>query len=346
LTPGDFNTPNEAYFEHAHWVLEQAAERGLLVLLAPCYLGYAHAGWPGEQLAAEGWYGEVAINGYGRCRQFGRYVGKRFGDLDNLLWVMGGDRDPGDVLLEIGEMARGIGEADVRHLFTAHCAPESTPADEYRGEPWLNVNNTYTYGIVHAKVYGDYVRSPRMPSFLIETAYENEHSASEAQLRRQAYWSVLRGGFGHIFGCTPVWWFSDNWQGWLGSTGAQGMANFAAVFRSLRWWDLVPDAAESVLWNPAWQGRRLITAGLGESRGLDFCSAARTLDGTLAAAYMPTPRRLILDLSLITGDNAQLTWFDPIRGKLLDGGSRPTAASTQVDPPGDQDWLFVIRTDA
>ena len=100
LTPGDFRTPNDAYFDHARWVLERAAERGLQVLLAPSYLGFAHAGWPGTQLATEGWYSEVARNGFEGCREYGRFLGRRFGDLDNLLWVMGGDRDPGDVRLE------------------------------------------------------------------------------------------------------------------------------------------------------------------------------------------------------------------------------------------------------
>ena len=342
LTPGDFRTPNDAYFDHARWVLERAAERGLQVLLAPSYLGFAHAGWPGTQLATEGWYSEVARNGFEGCREYGQFLGRRFGDLDNLLWVMGGDRDPGDVRLEICQMAEGIRESDSRHLFTAHCAPESVPADVYDGERWLQVNNTYTYGIVHAKVYADYIRVPAMPSFLMESTYENEHSASDVQLRRQAYWSVLRGGSGHIFGCTPVWWFSDGWEDWLDSAGSRGMAHFAAAFQGRRWFDLVPDPAEGVAWNPSWQGRRLIMAGLGESRGLDFCAAARTPDGQLAMIYMPSARRLTLDLSLVSGRLAHVTWFDPIGGRWLDGGSLPVKASVDVDPPSAQDWLLVI----
>ncbi|MGH8628877.1 MAG: DUF4038 domain-containing protein, partial [Gammaproteobacteria bacterium] len=36
-TPGNFNTPNEAYFDHVDWVIKKAAEKGLVVLLAPLY---------------------------------------------------------------------------------------------------------------------------------------------------------------------------------------------------------------------------------------------------------------------------------------------------------------------
>ena len=40
LKPGQYDTPNEAYFQHADWVLRRAAEQGFLVLLTPSYLGF------------------------------------------------------------------------------------------------------------------------------------------------------------------------------------------------------------------------------------------------------------------------------------------------------------------
>ncbi len=35
-------------------------------------------------------------------------------------------------------------------LITAHCHPENSAIDQYRDEGWLDLNDTYTYGIVHA----------------------------------------------------------------------------------------------------------------------------------------------------------------------------------------------------
>ncbi len=54
LVPGDFTTPNEAYFAHADWVLRRAAEEGFLVLLTPSYAGFegGDAGWYREMVAA------------------------------------------------------------------------------------------------------------------------------------------------------------------------------------------------------------------------------------------------------------------------------------------------------
>ena len=45
--PGRIREPNEAYFAHAAWVIGEAARRGLAVLLAPAYLGYARPHFPG-----------------------------------------------------------------------------------------------------------------------------------------------------------------------------------------------------------------------------------------------------------------------------------------------------------
>ena len=80
------------------------------------------------------------------------------------------------------------------------------------------------------------------------------------------------------------------------------------------------------------------------SRGASIsCAAARTPDGQLAMIYMPSARRLTLDLSLVSGRLAHVTWFDPIGGRWLDGGSLPVKASVDVrDPPSAQDWLLVI----
>jgi len=57
-TAGDFSSPNEAYFAHADWVLQKANEKGLLVLLAPAYLGYGGG--------SEGFYQEMVASSTSR----------------------------------------------------------------------------------------------------------------------------------------------------------------------------------------------------------------------------------------------------------------------------------------
>src|SRR5215472_2135518 len=136
--PGDFSTPNDRYFDHADWVIRKAAEKGIQVFLAPIYLGYIGTD--------EGWIEEAIANGPEKCRAWGRYVGKRYRDFDNLVWIIGGDRNPESAREDVDAVALGIKEFDTRHLFTAHCHPENSALDQYKNDGWLNVNDTYTYG--------------------------------------------------------------------------------------------------------------------------------------------------------------------------------------------------------
>ncbi len=87
-TAGDYATPNPAYFAHVDWVLRKAAEYGIQVFLAPSYLGY-EGQWTG-------WYQEMVANGDVKLRQFGRYLGQRYKDFDNIIWLHGGDYNPPD----------------------------------------------------------------------------------------------------------------------------------------------------------------------------------------------------------------------------------------------------------
>ena len=108
LTPGDFRTPNPAYMDHVERVLQLIADRGFLVLLAPAYLGYPNPHYPGFGNRAEGWYDEVVANGPVGNRAWGEYLGRRFGHFQNIMWMMGGDRNPGLALEPLNALAHGL----------------------------------------------------------------------------------------------------------------------------------------------------------------------------------------------------------------------------------------------
>ena len=65
-------------------------------------------------------------------------------------------------------------------------------------------------------------------------------------VRRQAYWSYLAGGY-HTYGNTDVWNFgsyrpeaTQDWKAALDSPGARSLTVLARLFRSLEWWRLAP----------------------------------------------------------------------------------------------------------
>jgi len=336
--PGDFSGPNERYFEHVDWIIRKAADYNIQILLCPVFLGV-----PGTD---HGWYEELISQSLGQCLAYGTYLGKRYGDFDNILWSMGADRNPDrDGLERIDMIALGIKEHDHRHLMTAQCYPESSSVDIFSSGGWLDVNATYSYGIVHRKLLADYNHFPIMPTFLIETTYEGVDNSSQAQIRRQAYWSVLCGGFGHVFGNFAIWPFGaefgyavwprsdERWQVELDKMGSISMMHFGDFFRSQPWFDLISD-----------QKHAFVTGGLGEFRGLDYLSAAVSSDVHLLVAYMPTARTVTVDLTKMKGTHFSAWWFDPRTGKQIDTRDFPLSGSVEFTPPETGDWVFVVKS--
>jgi hypothetical protein len=331
-TPGDLGTPNDAYFKAAERVLDACAERGFLVILTPAFLGY-RKDRPGLSSHLEGWFDEVVASGPGGCRRYGEYLGQRFGRFSNVMWAIGGDWHPEDARPGLDALARGIRSAGVRNLFTAQPHPETSPVDVFAGSEWLDVNVTYTYGIVHQELLRDWQRDPVWPFFLIESSYEGEHNASELQIRRQAWWSVLCGGNGHVMGNHPIWLFWTGWEEALELPGSIAMARWGAYFRALPWADLVPDTQ-----------MRLLTGGLGEARGLDRASAAITPDGHLAVVYTPTRRPLEIQLGELAAERVRVEWFDPATGRRQASGTLVADGATWLTPPFAADAALVLES--
>jgi len=321
-SPADLASPNAKYFDHADWVIRKAAEHGIVVLLAPVYLGYTGLD--------EGFYDEVMAAGPEKCLAYGRFLGQRYRDFDNILWVMGGDRDPGPARENVDMVAYGIRESDRRHLMTAHCHSESYPPEQYPGS-WMQVATSYAYEIVHQRLAWDYARKPPMPLFLIESVYEGEHNASQLQVRRQAYWAILCGEFGHVMGNFPVWSFGPGWQAALDSPGSAALMHWGRLFRSRPWNELVPDT-----------DHKLVTGGIGEYWGFDYLAAAATPDGGTAVAYMPDARTITVDLSRLARGRANAWWFDPRTGSATAAGSFPAEGTRPFTPPAPGDWVLVL----
>ena len=328
--PGDFATPNEAYFAHAEYVIAKAAEKGILVLLAPAYMGY--------QGGDQGWYQEMAANGEVKLRAYGQYVANRFRAYDNLLWLQGGDFDPPEKLL-LRALANGIRDVDTRWLQTFH-GGRGTSALAFLGsaEPWLTVNDIYTdESTVVANAFLEYARST-MPFFLIEARYENEYGGTDETVRTQAYQAVLSGSTGHLMGNNPVWNFNTGWQTALNSPGATTLVHLRRLVDSLAWWTLQPDVNNT-----------LLTAGIGT--GATRAVAARAGSGAFAVLYTPTLRQLTVNLAQLAGPNVRARWYDPTSGTYTTaiGSPFPASGSQTLTPPGNnsrgsEDWVLVLES--
>jgi hypothetical protein len=343
VTPGDLGTPNDAYFRQAEETVRQAGRHGLAVLLCPAYLGYGGGD--------DGFFQEMLRNGPKKVREYGRYIGRRFRSHLNVLWIVGGDfTPPSDQRWTVDELAAGLLEEDPIHLMTVHYGPNTTAAACYGDRPWLQLNSVYDYREdLYVPCLEEELRSPRWPYFLLETAYEGEHKASAARIRRQAYWPLLCGAFGLLYGNSPVWHFGSrgvydrggDWRSALNSRGGQEMAYLVALFADRPWWRLRPDAEH-----------RLVTAGYGTFGELDYVTAARTDDRALALVYVPSTgregRELGLDLKGFKGP-VDARWFNPTDGRYQPvpgspfGNTEPARLTTPGDNgTGDNDWVLVL----
>jgi hypothetical protein len=337
LKPGDFATPNEAYFNRLGWLIKRAQEKGMLVLLSAADLGWATRNIPQFNVHDGMWYAQYKANGPEKCYQYGRFLGQHFGKFKNILWLLGGDRDPGDVRPEVLAMVRGLEETAPDQLKTYHAGAKSSGVF-FQAEPWLDVNMSYGYSDTYLMLAEDYNRTPTKPVFLGESGYEGENNdqrgGTPLRVRRQAYWGVLSGAFGNVYGSCG-WAFTTGWRDWLDSPGANQIKYFRSFFTSHKWYELKPDF-----------DHRILTGGYEE--GTEMATAAATSDGDFAVVYMPSARTVTLDLAKLRHD-LRIEWFDPANGETrsiaesLTGNNGPTSFTPPAKNFGvDSDWVLLL----
>ena len=328
FTGTTFTTPNEAYFANADYMIKSASSKGIIVMLDPLYLGYS--------CGSQGWCAEVQSASTSDMYSWGQYVGNRYKNYDNIVWLIGADTDPTPVKANVQAMVDGILSVDTRHAFTAHNEPESMAIDHWGNVTWLNINDFYTYSTsLYSNAQSAYAVSPTMPFFLIESAYENEHSSTQVQLRSQAYWTVLSGGIGQMFGNCPMWEFDSSnycgvtgWKSQLLSQGSLNMKYFGLLFNSRAWQLLVPDTNHSV-----------VTAGYGS--GINYVATALASDGSTMISYLPASTTLTVNMAKISGNSSMAWWYNPSNGQATLIGTYSNSGS-QAFTSSSGDWVLVI----
>ena len=327
-----FVSPNEKYFEHADYIIKAAAQRNIVVLLAPLYLGY--------DCKDEGWCTEVKAASPDDLHAWGRYVGTRYKNFSNIIWLIGGDTNPAQVKDKVLAMVEEMREVDTLHLFSAHNQPETMAITPWPEEPWLSVNNVYSYDSTIYKYYMKaYNHIPVMPYYQVESAYENEHNSTPQQLRSQAYRAILSGAMGHVFGNCPVWHFGsfkkwcnlDDWEIEMNNSGSTSMDYLQRLFRSRSWQTLIPDFEN-----------KIITSGYGTWGSKDHVASARSSDGSTIIAYLPSKRTVMVNMSMIGGEKANCWWYDPSNGKAIPIVTYASNGFRSFTPDSEGDRVLVI----
>ncbi|MGN9810191.1 apiosidase-like domain-containing protein [Micromonospora sp. BQ11] len=355
---GNLSTPNEAWWAHMDAFVDKAAARGLAVNMGLVWLGYRNEEWGAGQLAS---------NSISAATGFGQFIARRYatGTRTNVIFQMGGDANPDATTRDrINAIANGIRSVNATVPITAHTAPGGEGRVVYSSNaPWLNLSTVYTYypekgsgsRYVYAVSKDAYLRSPAMPFVMIESGYEGD-GASPAYVRAEQYWPTLSGAAGFAYGNRDIWPVNDSvfarsgqtWQNHLNDRGAVSAGHAARVMIDRPWWNLVPDFTHTT-----------VTAGFGTFNngtsigGADYVTAARTADGTLVMAYIPSTgtsaRSLTVNMARLSTSSVSAKWFNPANGTYATIGTFANSGSRVFTSPGDNgqgmnDWLLILES--
>jgi len=339
-TPGDLSTPNAAYFNRAAQMVDAAGARGMVVLLDPVETG--------------GWLGVLQNNGLAKAKKYGAFLGRRFKDKKNIIWMSGNDfqswRTESDNDLARAVM-RGLNGSDPNHIQTIELDYlVSASLEDKALRPLLSLDAVYTYKPTYAQELVEYKRADFAPTFMVEANYEFEHNGgtdggTTQNLRRQEWWTALSGTTGQLYGSAFSWRLQGDWQHNLDTVGIRQFSYVKQLLNALDWWDLVPDRTHDVLIHG--YGKYSTSDPIPDD---NYATAARTGDGTLVLAYLPTRRKVTIDMTKLAGQT-QAFWFDPTNEGETFIGNFSNTGTQDFTPPvhnhdGDADWVLLMEATA
>ncbi|HID29298.1 MAG TPA: DUF4038 domain-containing protein [Desulfobacterales bacterium] len=363
--------PNEKYFRHVDYIVNKANSRGMFVAIAPSWSDWMY------KYVGKGPHPFTSQN----ARKFGEYVGRRYRQND-IIWVIGGDRNPQgyeDILTAMVEgLDKGDGESDF--LMTFHGAkigkripPENVyyerlcSAHFFGDADWLDFHGAYSG---HQWAYPTYrliasmrAMKPPRPVIDLEPCYENhpyhpdgsrywanprkwdgKTRGTAALIRKQAYWAVLAGAAGHTYGNNDVWQFYDSEQP-RGEPRYRGNTHWREAMDSPGAFQMaiMRRLFESRPWHTMEPDQSIIVGG--QSRGENHIQAARASDGKFLFVYLPGGNEVTINMEKISGSDAKAYWFNPRNGDVAYIGRFPCSRTRKFTAPSsgiDNDWVLML----
>ena len=341
--------PNEAYFKHVDWVIKKAEELGIYIATLPTW---------GDKWRKQWGEGPVIFNTPEKAYNYGKWLGKRYKDRPNIIWVIGGDRNPvNENFLKINRaMAQGVKEGDQgKHLMTYHPGGGHSSSEWFQNDKWLDFNMLQTgHSKTNPKVYNgvnyDYNLKPVKPCLNGEPQYEdipigfsplNERFVA-FDTRQSAYWSVLAGAIGHTYGNNNIWqmWSSKykpvlnariSWYEAIHQPGALQMGYMRKLFESRLFLNMIPDQA--VLADVFGQDKNEIRAAKGK-------------DGSFIIVYSAVGNPIHVMLEKLTADTIKGYWYNPREDMSIKIDSfKNTKKIKSFIPPSSgvrTDWVLVL----
>ena len=353
-TPDVKDGPDNDYWDHVDFVVKQAGALGLYVGFLPT--------WGDKWNIKRGAGPEIFTPE--NAEVYGQWLGRRYRDATNVVWILGGDRpiETDRHRAIIRAMARGLRAGDGgTHLMTLHPNGGQGSSLSFHDDDWLDFNMRQNGHVAeftgrYDQTRADYDRTPVKPVLDGEPLYEDHpvsfnapnlgHSIA-SDVRRPLYWDLFGGAFGHTYGNHAVWQFwapgrqpINNplmyWYDAINQPGAAQMRHARALLESRPFLSRVPD--DDVIVPGA-----VPTSMPGAGRY--HFAATRDADGRYAMVYAPVGRPFAVRMNRITGPRIAAWWFNPRTGAATAIGTFPNTGERTFTPPdpGEMiDWVLVL----
>ncbi|WP_218781652.1 glycoside hydrolase family 140 protein [Paenibacillus sp. MY03] len=340
-----------SYWSFADEVIGMAEREGLYVALVPVW-GSVVEHYSTDAETAE---------------RYGTWLGNRYKNRPNVIWLNGGDirgSDNTEVWLRMGSAIR---EAAPDHLMTFHPYGRTDSSRWFHDEEWLDFNMFQSGHRSYAQmeesnpdtligednwrfVQADWAIMPAKPTIDGEPSYEDiPHGLHfpdaprwmADDVRRYAYWSVFAGAFGHTYGHNAVMQFhteergvgaydcTRSWNDALDDDGAAQMVHLKKLILSRPFEERMPNET-AICGDPGYRYDRLFV-NLGSSHMM---------------AYIYSGRPFTLQLGQFSGLRAAAWWYNPRSGESEFLGEVANEGIHEFVPPGGRapgnDWVLVL----
>lgn len=331
-----------SYWDHVDYVVETAAKHGLFITLLPTWGDKFNLCW-GK--------GPVIFNEE-NAFTYGKWIAERYKDKWNIIWMLGGDRKLEEFHRKIIDaMAEGIRSVDTNHLITFHPPGAQDSTDFLCDAEYIDFHTAQTSHSTDQcyrleTVFGKMAAASEKPYMDSEPRYEDHPACFDASIgyfwdaadvRQNAYWSILSGACGHTYGNHSIWsmtrtaseYFPYTWQQALTHDGAEQM-RWVKELRLRRDYTSLCPAPELLVENFAGMGHMVA------AKGTDY-----------AYVYSPLGAPFTVNLESFFGAKCvRGIWFNPRTGEETVFAIFRAGEKTLVVPPTQgkgQDWVLVLE---
>jgi len=349
---GDIDNPNKAWWKYLDEYIAKCAQRNM-------YAGITLD-----------WWGKTRNNSADDLYKYGRWVGDRYKNNNNIVWLTlgeaGGHLRKNTIPNEkLSELVRGIREGDTGDkLLTVHADFKRSTSisddtnlcdfNNWQTSQWCCLDDlprkdkrAWTVWEAISFDYNQLYDGKPKPTLDSEAWYENNKDfcgTTPFNIRRRAYFTIFAGAFGHSYGAGGIW------DGLTASDSCSSTALAAINYPGAREIGYLSNflhklGDDFLKLRP---DQSIIVAGNSDNYDAHI-QAAKASDNSFVLIYSASDAAYSVDVSALSKSSLTAIWYNP-RSNEYQAENNPKLAKNEqahtFDPPGNlgagNDWVLIL----